>query len=153
MDLETILQEFPIYNKLSPSELRSLISFIEVLEFEKDEIIFSVDEPFDYIATIYEGNVDYYVYNTEEDKVVRLGSYKRYPVGVYNVSTKKSPGIEIVATEKTILLAIHNNNMKKIEKLFPRIGMHLYKGIIKAQNQILQRLTTILIKHRGQKVP
>ena len=152
MDLEQTLQEFPIYNKLSPSELKHFISFIQVIEYKKDETISSNTKSFDYIAVIISGSVDYYVFDPLEEKAIKVGSFKRYPIGAHNLVTEKSPGITVKAKEDTKLLAIHVKDIEKIEEFFPHIGMHLYKGLIKAQFQITNRALQILIKHHGRKI-
>jgi len=152
MDLEKILQEFPIYNKLSPSELEHFISFLQVIEYKKDEIISSSTKHFDYIAIILSGSVDYYVFDPLEERAIKVGSFKRYPIGAHNLITEKSPGVTVKAKEDTVLLAINIKDMQKIEEFFPHIGMHLYKGLVKAQFQITNRALQILIKHHGRKI-
>jgi signal-transduction protein with cAMP-binding, CBS, and nucleotidyltransferase domain len=152
MDLEKILQEFPIYNKLSPSELEHFISFLQVVKYKKDETISSSTKAFEYIAVILSGSVEYYIFDPLEERAIKVGSFKRYPIGAHNLVTEKSPGVTIKAKEDTVLLAINIKDMQKIEEFFPHLGMHFYKGLVKAQFQITNRVLQILIKHHGRKI-
>ena len=135
-----------IPNKNIPyKQIKIFSNYCSILDYDKNETIYSHDVKFEYVGIIIEGEVGYYLKNSINNKKIKLASFKKYPIGMFNFLELKENGFSIKATKKTKIIAIKYSDFKNIEDRIPFFTMKLYKSFIKLNLQINKRLSNILV--------
>ncbi|WP_455755994.1 hypothetical protein [Sulfurimonas sp.] len=140
------LETLPFAKKISYNNLKEIALHCSLLEYEADDDIYTEDVEFPYIGIIMSGKVDYYLVDEELDIEINMGSYKKYPIGLFNLNNMNDENIVIYAAEKTTILAIRYDRLEMIEERFPSITAFVYKSFIKLQTQIIKRIGFLLIR-------
>ena len=134
-----------IPNKNIPyKQIKIFSNYCSIIDYDKKEVIYSNNVKFEYVGIIIEGEVGYYLKNSVNNKKVKLASFKKYPIGMFNFLELKENDFYIRATEKTKIIAIKYSDLKNIEDRIPLFTMRLYKSFIKLNLQINKRLSNIL---------
>lgn len=141
-----LLEELPISRKLSYQQIKKISKYCVILDFSEKETIFSNKIEFPYIGIIISGKVKYSYADSLSKKKIKLGSFKKYPVGMFHFLESKQQDISIKAVEPTKILAINYDDLKILEKKYPLFTALLYKSIIKLQMAITKRILNIVVK-------
>jgi|LGOV01.1.fsa_nt_gb CRP-like cAMP-binding protein len=151
-DILDVLEKLPLTKKIPFVEAKKLSSYCSLLDYEKGETIYSTNGiKFSYIGVIIDGKVDYYLSGLNGNKKVKLGSFKRYPVGMFNFLELKEETLSIVAAQDTKIIAIKYEKLKEVEKELPLFTIKLYKSIIKLNMQLSRRILVILLNFVSKK--
>jgi signal-transduction protein with cAMP-binding, CBS, and nucleotidyltransferase domain len=148
----TLLDELPLFRSLSHSELDTLATYSTILNYDEGAVLYEPEKPFDYIGIIVQGKVNYFFHSPTLDKAIKVGSYKRYPVGIFNLGEHKQSIVLAKAAEPTVILAIRTEYLDDLEKQMPRLTSRIYKGFTRLQLQINSRLMNLIIDRFGKKI-
>jgi len=146
MNALELLENLPISKGIAYKQLEEISKHCLILEYEKDELVYSKDIRFHYIGLIIDGKVEYYFTDAVSKKSVHLGSFKKYPVGMFNFLELKEEDIYIKAVEKTEILAINMQSLEELEMMFPFFTNKMYKSIISLQLSIIKRILSVITK-------
>lgn len=146
MNTLELLEDLPISRKLSFQQIKKISKYCVILDYAEKETLFSKNVEFPYVGIIISGKVKYSFTDPLSKKKIKLGSFKKYPVGMFHFLESKQQDISIKAVEPTKILAIDYDVLKVLEKKFPLFTTLLYKSIIKLQMAITKRILNIVVK-------
>jgi len=140
-----ILESLVVKNNIPYDQLKIFSHYCYILNYDKDEIIYSKKIKFKYVGIIIDGEVGYFLNDLKNNKKkIKLASFKKYPVGMFNFLELNENNFSIKATKKTKIIAIKYSDLKNIEDKIPSFAAKLYKSFIKLNMQINKRLTSII---------
>ena len=147
-----ILETMKISRNAPYKQIVSFSQKCNILNYKEGDIIYSKDIGFEYIGIIISGKVAYYFHDANTKKNIKIGSYKKYPLGLFNFLEVKNKSVSVKATEDTQVLAIEYKKLVKMERKAPYFTNQIYKSIIKLNMQIMERLAMIILGIAYKKV-
>jgi CRP/FNR family cyclic AMP-dependent transcriptional regulator len=119
-----------IFNYLRSDEIRELIRIAQIYQYEKDEKIIAEGECSPYLYGVIEGVVNVMVKEADSQEVFICTIGEGDVFGEAGIFLKVKRTADVVSADKSVIMAIHRNDILKFIKKHPNIGIKMLMLVI-----------------------
>ncbi|MEE8399562.1 MAG: cyclic nucleotide-binding domain-containing protein [Desulfobacterales bacterium] len=141
------LTESPLFNALKPPELRTVAKHMNLLEVDKDKVLFNEGDKGDYICFVVDGTIDIYKEASPGKSAVIASLTKGRSIGEMAVIDSFARSATAKAITKASYLTLTQGDFDAILKEYPEIGIKILKGISRLLSLNLRMTSFRLADH------
>jgi CRP-like cAMP-binding protein len=117
-----------VFGFISDEDIKELSTFFEIKNISVGEILWKIDDPYDYIAFIVSGKVEIKKETEFEGKTLVVGLYSKGALCILDESLRK---VTAEAIEDVTLAIITQKNLDKLIYENPKLGAKLLRGMLR----------------------
>ncbi|MCG8618693.1 MAG: MMPL family transporter [Desulfobacterales bacterium] len=149
LDLQQdVIEKSPLFNQMKHGQMKRVVLLGKVFEKSKGEAAISFGDYGDSMFLLLEGQAEVMV---KTDDGTKQSVAAIAPGEVFGEMAMVNPGprtADIVATEDVKYLEIDWKGMKRIQTIYPRIAVHLYRNLSRILGSRLKETTSQLMEAR-----
>ncbi len=139
-----ILSGVSLFERLAPEKVSQLIDYLDIIELEIDQKLFSEGEKGDSLFVVIEGAVEVAKASFAGD-IIRIATVKSgQTIGEMAIIDSLSRSASAIAIEKTKVAKLTRDAFDKLVAEKPEIGISVLKGLARALSLNLRRTSNQL---------
>jgi len=140
-----LLSEVPLFNDLNFDELSMLEDHMNVMDIEKDAILFQEGEEGDYVCFVLEGCLEVVRKTKGNNNIVIATLSKGDTIGEMSILDQIVRSATIRAYEKSKVVSLTSSDFEHILNEYPKIGVKILKGISRYMSLNMRRTSKLFV--------
>ncbi len=138
------LNKIFIFNKLSPSELKFLINYLQCIGFSGGDILAHEGEKGNHVYFIIEGKMDVIKEGQGGKSIIISTLGKGRSIGEMSIIDDSPRSATLIAKTDIVLLKFSKDGFNKILEEHPETGMKILKGLTRLLSMNLRKTSSRL---------